>query len=330
MRPLVAVAVLLVAGSGFAEDAGVPARAARGVLTLTFENDTFAGRDRYYTSGQRVGWQSTGGAPGPLVTAGGWLAPWLLPDRAPVEWGVSVEQSIFTPRARRTERPPRDDRPYAGQLTATVSLQAADERSLGVAELSLGVVGPAALGEQLQELAHLVTGAQEPRGWDRQIANRPVAMLALERRWRRERRIREGLAVDLVPAAGVQAGNLRTAAAAGALLRIGNGLAMDFGPPRLRPALSGLAVFRPPERLAGYVFLGVEGRAVAYDATLDGNRDGYWQVDRAPLVAELPFGFALAWRDVRLAATGVLQTRSFDEQSSAPHAFGALSLSFAF
>jgi hypothetical protein len=332
MHPAVVLVLFSLAAAGARADGSSddPQRFESGVLTLTFENDTFAGIDRYYSSGQRVGWQSRGGAPAPLAAAGARLAPWLLPRDGRVEWGVSLDQSLYTPRKRLTRTPPRDDRPYAAQLSATFSLHAADEEGLGVAEIGFGVVGPAALGEEVQELAHVVTGAQEPRGWDRQVSNRPVAVLALERRWRRERRLGEGLALDLVPAAGVELGNLRTAVAAGALLRLGHGLAMDFGPPRMRPALSGLGVFRPPARLAGYLFVGIEGRAVAYDATLDGNHDDYWRVDRQPLVAELPFGLALARRGVRLHATGVLQTRTFDEQSSTPHLFGAVSLSFAF
>lgn len=304
-------------------------RFGRGVLTLTFENDSLVGNDRYYTSGQRIGWQSRDGAPRLLAGLAARLAPWLLPDAQP-EWGVALEQAIYTPEARRTSHPPRDDRPYAGALSGSFSLQAANDTSLGVVELALGVVGPAAFGQEMQDFAHAVRGKDEAGGWDHQISNRPVAMLTLERRWRLERRLGEQLAVDVVPALGANLGNLQTSAAAGALLRVGRGLAMDFGPPRIRPALSGSGVFRPPEGVAGYLFAGVEGRAVAYDATLDGNRNGYWRIDREPFVAEVPFGLGIAWSGARLHATGVLQTRTFDEQSETPHLFGGVSLSFAF
>lgn len=313
-----------------AEDDPDPLRFSRGLLSFTFENDTFADTDRYYTSGQRVAWQSRGGAPDPLATAGGWLAPWLLPDEASVEWGVSLSQAMYTSRKRLTREPPRDDRPYAGHLGAALSLQAAGETSLGVAELSLGVAGPAALAEQTQDLVHDLVGVEKLGGWDHQIGNRPVAMLSVERRWRLEPVRSEGLELDVVPALGANLGNLQTSAAAGFLLRLGHGLAMDFGPPRLRPALSGAGVFRPPEGLAGYLFLGVEGRAIAYDATLDGNRHGYWRVDREPLVSELPFGVTLAFGPLRLTASGVVQTDTFEEQSSDPHIFGATNLSLAF
>lgn len=330
LAPIVASLLLCLAGAAAAQTPAPAARSGVGILTLTFENDTFMGRDRYYTSGQRVSWQSRGGAPGPLARAGARLAPWLAPADARVDWGVAVGQWMYTPRDRSARNPARDERPYAGQLAASLSLQAAREDALGLVELTLGVVGPAALAEETQELMHDWLGEEPPNGWRRQIGNRPVAMLTLERRWRLERVLGETLAVDLVPALGLHLGNVQTGAAAGALLRIGRGLAMDFGPPRMRPALSGLGFFEPPERFAGYFFLGVEARALAYDATLDGNRDGYWRVEREPLVGELPFGLAFAWRGARVAFTGTLQTRTFEEQDSAPHAFGSLSVSFAF
>jgi hypothetical protein len=328
----VAALLLLTAPGGRAEDAAEPdpLRFSNGVLTFTYENDMFADTDRYYTSGHRAGWQSRGGTPDPLATVGGWLAPWLLPEAAPVEWGVSLGQTMYTSRRRLTHDPPRDDRPYAGHLAAAFSLQAADQTSLGVAELSLGVIGPAALGEQVQDLVHDAIGVEKLGGWGHQIGNRAAAMLTLERRWRLERSLGDRLALDAVPAVGANLGNVQTSGAASLLVRFGHELAIDFGPPRMRPALSGLGVFRPPEGLAWYVYAGVEGRAVAYDATLDGNRNGYWQVDRSPLVGEALTGLVLAWGPLRLDGTVVFQSSTFDEQSRSPHVFTATSLSVAF
>jgi hypothetical protein len=308
-----------------------PLRFSRGVLVFTYENDMFADTDRYYTSGHRAGWQSRGGAPRPLAELGGWLEPWLLPGGARAEWGLALGQTMYTSRRRLRRDPPRDDRPYAGHLAAALSLQAADETSLGVAELSLGVIGPAALGEQVQDLVHDAIGVEKLGGWGRQIGNTFAGMLSLERRWRFESPLGGGaLAWDLVPALGANLGNVQTSGAASLLVRFGHGLAMDFGPPRMRPALSGLGVFRPPEGLAWYLYAGAEGRAIAYDETLDGNRNGYWRVDRSPLVGEALTGLVLAWGPVRLDGSVIFQSSTFDEQSRTPHVFTATSLSVAF
>jgi len=327
-----AAALLLaaVATAGAEDTVSDLLRFSSGVISFTYENDMFADTDRYYTSGHRAGWQSRGGAPDPLATAGGWLAPWLLPGDAPVEWGVSLGQTMYTPRRRLRRDPPRDDRPYAGHLAAAFSLQAADETSLGVAELSLGVIGPAALGEQVQDFVHDAIGVEKLGGWGHQIGNRAAGMLTLERRWRLGRPLGGGLELDAVPALGANLGNVQTSGGASLLVRFGHGLAMDFGPPRMRPALSGLGVFRPPEGLAWYVYAGAEGRAIAYDETLDGNRNGYWQVDRSPLVGEALSGLVLAWGPLRLDGTVVFQSSSFDEQSRSPHVFTATTLTVAF
>lgn len=152
----------------------------------------------------------------------------------------------------------------------------------------------------------------------------------LERRWQRALPTAPlGLELGVVPAAGIHLGNVQTSAAGGALLRVGHGLEMDFGPPRVRPALSGLGIFRPPEGFAWHLFARVEGRAVAYQETLDGNRNGFWQIDREPLVAEVPIGLMLAYGRTRLAFTFVSRTRTFDQQPDAWHRFGSLTVSLA-
>jgi hypothetical protein len=121
-----------------------------------------------------------------------------------------------------------------------------------------------------------------------------------------------------VPALDANLGNLQTSGAAGLWLRMGQGLAMDFGPPRVRPALSGAGVFRQPGELVWYLSAGVEGRAVAYDETLDGNRSGYSPRRPPPLPAELTT--ASRWREpVRLDGSVVFQSATFDEQTRTPH-----------
>jgi hypothetical protein len=258
------------------------------------------------------------------------LAPWLLPADAEIGWGVSISQSIFTSRKRLVANPPRDDHPFAGHLAGAFTLSAASADSLGLIELSLGVIGPSSGAEETQELSHEILDRRRIRGWGRQLDDRPAGLLVLERRWHRSLAARPfGLELGVVPAVGVHLGNVQTSAAGGALLRIGRGLRMDFGPPRIRPALSGIGIFRPPEGLAGYLFVGFEGRAIAYQETLDGNRNGYWQIDREPLVADVPVGLVLAYGRARLAFTFVSQTRTFDEQPDPWHHFGSLTFSLA-
>jgi len=121
-----------------------------------------------------------------------------------------------------------------------------------------------------------------------------------------------------------------TYANAGMMLRLGQRLPLDYGPPRIQPSLPGSGFFVPQDGFGWYLFAGVEGRAVARNIFLDGNtfRDSR-SVDKEPLVGDLQFGIALTWRNVRLSYTHVLRTREFETQDEADN-FGAFSLSVRF
>jgi hypothetical protein len=325
MRTAAVVVLLIAATAAAAEDW----QGERGTFSIAFENDTFADSDHYSTSGLRLAWTSAAEPPGGLATLGHRLAELVMPE-APLVWSVALGQNIYTSREVSSRNPPRDDRPFAGWLYATLGLTSASDTDLATVELSLGVIGPAALAEELQDFTHELTDENEDFGWNRQISNRPAALLSLERRWAWRWADLESFEADLVPAVGLQLGNVQTSAELGLMARFGHGLAIDFGPPRIRPALSGIGSYRPPGGWAYYGFVGAEGRAIAYDATLDGNDDGYWRIDREPLVLEVSAGGALAYRAFRLSFAMIGQTATFDEQTKKPFLYSLVQLSFAF
>src|SRR3546814_11387319 len=49
-------------------------------------------------------------------------------------------------------------------------------------QVSLGVVGPASLGEPAQKLVHHIVASPQPQGWDTQIKNEPTLQRSEERR----------------------------------------------------------------------------------------------------------------------------------------------------
>jgi hypothetical protein len=81
-----------------------------------------------------------------------------------------------------------------------------------------------------------------------------------------------------------------------------------------------------------HAFANLEGKAVAWDFSLDGNmfRSSH-RVSRRPWVAQAAVGISSQWlvsgHGVRLALMRVWRTREFDEQLS-HHAFGSVALSF--
>ena len=119
-----------------------------------------------------------------------------------------------------------------------------------------------------------------------------------------------------------------TQATAGLTLRIGNDLADDYGPPRIRPSLAGGGFFNPSDGFGWYVFAGAAGRAVAYNIFLDGNtRRDSLEVDRRPFVLDVQAGIVIQLLRAQLALTVVARTEEFETQEE-EQIFGAVSVSF--
>lgn len=308
----------------------------KGVFSLTVENDSLSsGADRNYTSGIRLGYVSPAErVPDWLQGMGGFTR--ALSDSEPDFWGVAVGHSIFTPEDINANPAPADQHPYAGWLYMQVSIGAEEDRSdgrtprfLDTYELELGVVGPAAMGEEAQRGIHEWLGAPDPQGWDSQLNNEFAFAASFDRRWRALRLFGDyfgGLEADLTPSAGLTLGTLRSEVHAGVAARIGQRIDSDYGPPRVRPSLAGVEHFRGGG-LSWSIFAGVQGRAVARNLFLDGNTfEDSASVERNPLVADFQTGFSLSAGAVRLAYTYVWRTEEFKTQPTRQD-FGALALS---
>src|SRR6185369_15436840 len=232
----------------------------RSIFVFQVENDVFnrfSPTDRDYTNGVRIGWLS------PALTAmpPGIVALTTLPtffgeppsDSVVRRVGVSFGQNIYTPNDTFTSQPIYNDRPYAAWLYASFALQYTykrrDEKTgqqdpvrLDTLQLDLGVIGPAAGGEFVQNNFHRLIGVATANGWANQLHNEPTIGLTFERRWRTNRGVvfeDPKLEYDFIPRMGAAVGNVATYASVGGTLRIGKDLQSDFGPARARPALPG-------------------------------------------------------------------------------------------
>lgn len=302
-----------------------------GTLSLQIENDLVGGTDRDYTHGTRLTWLS------PEIQGQHWArrlietVPYLTyGDR--LRYSFSVGQSIFTPRDTEARQRLPNDRPYAGWLYLGLGAVAYDEHFQLLQSLSLevGVVGPPALGGEIQNAVHRLIGSPRVRGWDNQLRTEPGVTLTYERKWRQfhyEPFRNSSFGVDLLPHLGLALGNVSTYASAGAAARIGFELGNDFGPPRIRPSPPGSTFFKV-DGFSGYLFFGVEGRAVGRDIFLDGNTfGGRSGVSRRWMVGELQGGVAASWNDFRLAYTQIYRTPQIRNRDAGDH-FGAVTLSW--
>lgn len=329
---LAGAALLALPGAALAQEAPDT----RGVFSIAVENDSLSsGADRNYTSGIKLAYVSPAdGVPQWLRGAGNFTR--AFSGSAPDYWGIAIGQSIFTPENIQAVPPPADQHPYAGWLYMQIMVGALQDRSDGRAprymdtyELEFGIVGPSALGEEAQRGIHQWLGAPDPQGWDYQLHDELAFAVSFDRRWRALRAFVDvpgGLEFDLTPNAGVTLGTLRTEARAGLIARVGWRIDNDFGPPRVRPSLSGVEHFSGGP-LSWSLFAGVQGRAVARNLFLDGNTfQDSPSVDREPFVADFQTGLSISAGDWRIAYTYVWRTEEFETQPTRQD-FGALALS---
>lgn len=298
-------------------------------LILEYENDLFAGEDRWYTNGVRATWMRTSrpGLHNDRVTRVGERSR-LVDLGKPVSYGFSLGQNMYTPKDITDPDPPEDDRPYAGWLHVSAGLGQLRSSSLTRLSITVGMVGPASLADRTQKEVHRFIDTDVPRGWDTQLRNEPTLMVSaerIERVW--EMRRSDGWGADLSGHLGVALGTPFTLAGTGLTLRLGRYMPNDFSPPRIQPAFPGSMHFVPAERWGWYVFTGIDGQRRARDVFLDGNTFRRSRsVPREPWVGELFVGLAVANQRARLAYTHAYRSREFSGQPEDAE-YGSLSLS---
>lgn len=309
-------------------------------VNFRVDNDLFGGQDQGYTHGAQLSFVSPNlndYTDDPCLPR---LARWInlrLERLHPGQYDqqnmvFSVGQKIYTPAdySRRDLIP--DDRPYAAVLLASFGYNARNMSGLRTTQLQVGVVGPAALGRQVQDAVHKLTDSDRFRGWDNQLHNEPVLRLVHERmrRWPGDPGFdAEGWAWDAIAHWGGAVGNLSTHANAGMEVRFGWRLPDDFGSTPLRPAGENTAPPLDGRRTgwSAHLFLTSDVRWVLRDITLDGNtfRRSH-RVDRRPLVGEIGYGIGLTRGRWKFALARYHGAREFEGQKERP-VFGSFTIS---
>ncbi|NKB59848.1 MAG: DUF2219 family protein [Alphaproteobacteria bacterium] len=309
-----------------------------GTVSFQWENDRVAQTDRHYTNGVRLSWVSDKTTDGPDWARD--LLEFMYPLAAVRggRIGFALGQNMYTPEDTDAVALVADDRPYAGWLYGAVSLHAETTRYRGglkldvldSVELNLGIVGPQAYGEDTQNNYHDLINVARSNGWSHQLKNEPALALFFERKWRPEPYRLAGLEVDAIPHVGGSLGNVFTLANVGATFRIGQFLDFDYGPPHIRPSLSGLEAVKGGKEFGWYLFAGGEGRAVLHNIFLDGNTftDSH-SVSKNPFVGSIQAGAVFSYAGYRVAFTHVYLTKEFGQQRRADR-YGTISLSKQF
>lgn len=304
-------------------------------VTLAIENDRIGdGEDRFYTNGFRLSFMETG-APIPDVID-------EVVDELPfmdinntTSVSYSVGQNIYTPSDIKTAIPDPNDRPYAAWLYGSVGLVTLDDDIVDEVELSVGVVGPSAMGEKVQsEVHHLFDDSPDPKGWEYQLDNEPGVVLSWERRYPEAYKLElDDWYIGFQPSFGVALGNVHTHAEAGLFAKFGlKDTRWQDMPVRVRPSMPGTGYFLKPSPgdINWFLFGGVSGRAVGRNIFLDGNTfEESPSVDKKHFVWDANIGVSVNVGRNRLSYTMVRRSKEFHGQDEAA-LFGALSLTRRF
>jgi lipid A 3-O-deacylase len=313
----------------------LPARAdpenrEKGSFSILFENDLFYKADHDYTNGTELAYTTApGDTPGWAIHAAEALP--FFGDQGDVRTRYALGQVMFTPNDITLANPPTSDRPFAAFLSGTVGVVGDDDSHLDQVQATLGIVGPAAAGQEVQKFIHAIFDARKARGWHYQLRDEPGLVLQYERTLKLvERAPVLGLSYDIEPHFGGAIGNVWDYANAGLMARIGFNMPRDYGPMRIQPSLPGSDYFESSAGLGAYLFAGVDGRAIARNLFLDGNSfEASRSVTKMNLVGDFSFGAAVTFDSFRLAFTHVIRSREYKTQGASDQ-FGAVDLTVRF
>ncbi len=313
-------------------------------VVLHWENDAFIGTDRDYTNGFKL----TARTPfrdGPNASH---LPRWSRPiiDRLPLvsspeharAVSFSVAQNIYTPEDTDRRDLIEDDRPYAGIILLSAGFHSKTTDIKNNWEFGIGILGPHSYAEDIQDWVHDLTHTRPAQGWDNQLEDELLIDIVFEtqRRYVLSEKA-DGLSFDFIPHVGGRLGNVSIYLNVGAEARLGRRLPTNFGTCPIRPGCQPAGAFsrergyshagRP---LGFHLFVGVDGRGVLHDVTLDGNtvRDSH-QVDREPWVADLMAGIGMEYGKFSGSYSYIFRTKEFETQDFR-HGFGAISISYVF
>lgn len=134
---------------------------------LYYDNDIFFATDANYTQGIRLELVA------PFLSKNPLNYLFYHPKNAKIRYGLSVEHICYTPVNYDLPSIQFGDRPFAAAIVAKSFMIATNtkRKSRFTSSFAIGVIGPAALGEEMQAGIHKATGSKTPLGWSNQIKN---------------------------------------------------------------------------------------------------------------------------------------------------------------
>lgn len=271
---------------------------------LKYENDFFAGTDRYYTQGIELEYRQN-------KLKFKHIQPlFFTSDSARYQFILKITHEAFTPSTIRADSILPNDRPYAALLYASFRFSTFTKNQLRYYWCAqIGIIGPAAFGEEMQTGIHKATHNFLPLGWGNQLKNNLVmnGQVGIARQF--------GLLknIFIVEPEGIATfGTIHT----DLLLRSKLSIGLNKFPSYLR------FFYLPAVRF------------VAWDGTLSGFPLGNQQLaavsrsEVSSIVSEQQLGIEFRLNRIQFSAFKYFQSKLF--KSAGNHQWGGLSLAFLF
>ncbi|TRX36865.1 lipid A deacylase LpxR family protein [Flavobacterium sp. ZT3R18] len=132
-----------------------------------YDNDFFANTDYYYTQGHNLELVSPKLFKNPINKL------FVKLKNSEQKYGLSIEQIGFTPTSLKLDEILYDDRPFAAAAMLKSFLVSTDtiHKTTLSSILTIGIIGPYALGKEIQTEIHEWINRGVPYGWQYQIKN---------------------------------------------------------------------------------------------------------------------------------------------------------------
>ena len=238
--------------------------------------------------------------------------------------GFELGQKMFTPESgsianyEGVDNTSLIDRPFAAYLYigSTLNLLYKDESSLKLSA-QIGVVGPVALGKQLQDFVHNTFGFYPPSGWQYQIDNDPELNLSTEYR----RLLARTSSFDVSLDAYGNLGNGFSGAGLGPVFRLGN-FNQLFNSITTQSTVTHNTATAPLHKNEIFFYYKPMFNYVAYDATIQGSlfekksaNSKEITLDKEPFVLTNQFGVAFTANRFEFDIAAIFQSKTDKEMT---------------
>lgn len=304
---LTSLCIFLLATSGLAQEYN-------NELGLKSDNDAYLWtmQDRYYTNGLFLYYRKA--------------SQWQKLEK--VIYEVSIGQQMYTPYSGSRPNPAQHDRPFAAYLYggASASFFSKKESLLKIG-LTLGTIGPNALGKQSQELLHKIMRFYSVEGWEYQIKNELTANLQAQYAQLLHRTPRNK--VDFTLDTYLHTGTIFNKAGLGILFRVGN-FHQLFNSASYQANIGNKNYTKKKNEF--FFYAKPQVHYVAYDATVQGSlfkQNSPVTFNTKPIVFSQTLGLNYSSPKFTVDYSLIFLSKEIESRAKA-HQYGSIALSYRF